>query len=105
MTDDEKIAIITKLAKRALQEELEYRMTVEHEDPEDYTLIDAFDDTFDFMERLDDAERSFIDNVRDVAIAIGMYVVVTEKQLANTIVSSGKKYSFKHRGKKYNFHR
>jgi hypothetical protein len=42
--------------------------------------------------------------MRDIAIAIGQYREISEAELART-VSTGKKYAFKHHGKKYEYDR
>lgn len=106
---EQQIQIIERLAsKDVLSELLYYRDELYRDEPEEgelpYDLRTAYDDVWDLMDGNPDFMRSFVNNMRDIAIAIGQYREVTEEELARTI-STGKKYAWKHRGKKYEFNR
>lgn len=113
LTADEQIAIIEKMAIKSLMAGLLYlRDELYRDEPmEDdvpYTLLSAFDDVFDRIDALDSYDRKqqysqgYLENVRDIAIAIGWYQEITEDELSRRI-STGKKYAFKHKNKKYEF--
>lgn len=101
-----RIGVINALAVRAVFEELHVLMDdVEHDDadwPDGYLLDDAFDDLAQRVDdNLSDFSTSFICCIRDIYIALGDYREITEEELSRTIVSAGRAYSFKHKGKKY----
>ena len=108
MTIGEQLSIIEKLANKETMEELLYlRDQIEHEENDEgvvsYNLVDAFDDAYNAMEgnrKL--CGRSYIDNLNEIAIAIGWYVEVSDEELERTI-SPGKKYELKFKNKKYKF--
>ena len=105
MNDTQKIAIIEAMAKGDVLEELLYLRDGIDDREEPCSLLDAFEDLFNRCERCgpdDGYPRSWITQTRDIAIAIGMYREVSEEQLARTI-STGKKYAWKHKGKKYEY--
>lgn len=109
LTHQEQIAIIERLAIKDLMIELLYlRDDLDRAEPEEgeepYDLWCAFDDAYNQFESNGTSSypRAMVENFRDIVIAIGWYQEVTEEELSRTI-STGKKYAFKHKGKKYEF--
>lgn len=105
---DQQIEIIRSMANPDVSTELGYHLSIDREEGSDegdepYTLLSAFDDVFD---RMDGSEaeytKAFVRNMRQIAIALGRYRVVTDAELANSI-STNKGYAFKLDGKKYEF--
>jgi len=106
LTLAETIAVIEKLAIAPVMSELRYyKDDIEHEDP--YDMYDAWCDLenrFDGYEN--EFSRAFVENMRDLYIAIKWARVVTDDELERTMTVGGrsrKKYWFKHRGLKYTF--
>jgi hypothetical protein len=99
--------IITLANQNVMDELIEYRDGIDR-DPEDwpngYTLFDALDDLVSRCESngWKDCPRNMKQNLRDIEIALGTYVEVSDEELARTMCT-GKKYSFIHNGKKYKF--
>lgn len=109
LTDDQQIEIIKKLAIKEVMDEINYFLELDREDPEpdehQYGMMDAFDDVWTQFDENGAAQysRKYAENMRDLVIAIQWYQEITEEELDRTIVSHGKKYAFKHKGKKYVF--
>jgi hypothetical protein len=108
LTTAEQIAIIKQLAIKEVMEELQYMIELDREAPEEgeeeYNLLDAFDDVSSQFDDNGPAQyaRKFAENIRDLYIALQWFQEITEDELTRT-VSTGKKYAWKHKGKKYVF--
>lgn len=101
MNRQEANSLIRERATADLKDEIEYQMECVEDDRQGsdgpYDETDALDDT------LDRAEGNLLSHCREIAITLGWYREVSEKELANTICT-GKKYDFKLKGKKYKWH-
>lgn len=108
LTHQQQIDIIKSMAIPDMMVELNYLIELDREEPEDgeepYDLWYAFDDALQQFEENGTANypRKMVDNFRDISIAIRWYQEVTEEELDRTI-STGKKYAFKYKNKKYQF--
>lgn len=120
MTHQESIDIIEKLACKSLMEELLFlrdgieRENLMDDDGNEYDLYSAFDDAYNQADSNPDCPRGYFINIREITIALGWYVAVSEEELLHTIsFATGKPakgyyfkhkgYYFKHKGVKYKF--
>jgi hypothetical protein len=99
-------ATIIRLANQEVIEEIQYRMDLAVEDGNDdeYSFEDAFVDTWHWADFQEGMSKQFKDNLKEIAIALGHYRVITQDELDRTI-STGKKYAFKFKGEKYVYDR
>lgn len=102
--------VIRTTANAAVFAELNVLVTeIEHDEadwPEGYTLADAFDELSERVESQGkEFSTGFVKNIRQIQIALGQAVEVSDEELRRIIVTSGKKYWFKLDGKKYRFNR
>jgi hypothetical protein len=92
-----------------LRAEIQYLVDLDRDDAEDpagpYDMVDAFRDILDRVDEPEYATPAFRRDVRRLAVALGVYRVVTDRELARTVVSRGPKYDFKLDGRKYVFER
>lgn len=98
-------ASIEKLASKEIMAELVERVEIWNEDPsmhddgETFDTVDAFIDLDDRAE--EEPWRDLERWCRTILIDAGYYRPINEAELARVIVTSGKKYSFKLAGVKY----
>lgn len=104
LPEDEQIEIIGRLANKELMEELVFlRDGVEHDEP--YTFLDAFDDAQSQADGNPDCNKSYVKNIREIQIALGDYIEITEDEISRTVCMGGRRkaWYFKLNGKKYKF--
>lgn len=89
---------LENVASRVLNEEVEYFMSIDREEP-GYDLYNALNDAYDLA--LDNRDRRVVTASRKVLIEIGCWRHVTDEELARTETTAGKKYDFSLGGKKY----
>ena len=103
MTDQEIERVIREMASKELIEEIEWKLDVDREleDGETYDFLDAWIEVFQQADQ--DMPRNIILNIGDIGIKIGIYKEVSDEELKDIQVSSGRKYDITRKGKKYVF--
>jgi len=98
--------IILGAATPYVLRELRYLIDEVEHDAEDwphgYTLADAFEDFASVVEENGDASQRVRRNIKQIHIALGDAVAMSDDEIARTI-STGKAYWFMLDGKKYKF--
>jgi hypothetical protein len=90
------------LNNKALNEEVEHFLYIDDDEQRPRDYYDALCQAEQLAEY--NNERKVLTPARTILISLGVYVVVTEEQLANTMtLGGGKKYAFQLGGLKYNF--
>ena len=90
-----------------LHEEIDTRLEAFAENP-DWDETSLFLNTYQATRDIEDADecpQSWVTQMRRWWIQLGCYLEMTEEDLANTVVTRGKKYEFQIRGRKYQFDR
>ena len=105
MTNREKLrARLQQGVSRDLQNELNHWMEIDRDPPEEgeqpYDVADAFLD----VENLSDTEKAYVEyraECRRILIDVGYYRIMPQKEIDDTIVTSGTKWAFKLKGVAY----
>lgn len=90
------------LNSKPLNEEIEHFLFIDDDEDRPRDYYDALCQAEDLAEY--NTERKVLVPARICLIGLGVYVEVTDEQLAGTqVLGSTKKYAFQHLGVKYNF--
>lgn len=86
-----------------MKSELNHFMEVDREDPDPgetpYDIVDAFDDVTRFAEN--NRDNNLLKMCRKIEIAVGQCVPMSQKDIDNTVVTSGTPWDFKLNGIPY----
>lgn len=95
-------AELARVSSKALNDEIEHFLSIDDDEDRPHDYYDAIDQAYDLA--IDVNDRKVIVPARRVLIAIGVYRIITEDEIANTVtLGRGKKYDFQHEGAKYVF--
>lgn len=101
LNDRVKAALATE-ANKALNDEIEHFLSIDHEEERQPDYYDALDQAHDLA--VDVNDRKVLTPARRCLIALGVIRIITEDEIRRTItLGRGRKYDFQLGGKKYVF--